>query len=112
MICYFCQQEIPSEEIYRIKSFPNLYNGTCLHCQIDNVVAITIMEDEKLISAHLYVWRGKERYHFLFHFRKNYFSLRHVTAISGDKIIYSGQNFPKINANNVLEKLPLYLLFS
>ena len=71
-----------------------------------------VTHGDTLVSAHLYVQKGEERYRFLLHLQDGYFALIHVTSEKdGRDEIYKTEEIPDINFHNVLDKLPLFLTF-
>lgn len=112
MKCFFCNRSIPYKEIYHAESHGSLRIGDCPKCKNEIVNSTMVTEDDRLISAHLYVQWGEERYQFLIHIKDGYFALVHLTSLKDERDeIYKANEIPDINFNNVLNKLPLYLTF-
>jgi len=111
MKCYFCNKTILKDKSH--SSFLGLEIGNCRNCQSDIIVTTTVTDGEKIISAHLYVDWGQERYQLLLHLKDNYFAIVHLTPKTNEPRdeIYKSEGIPDINFQNALSKLSTILTF-
>jgi hypothetical protein len=100
-----------------MEDYAPLEVGNCQICKSELVNSTTVTENELMVSAHLYVVWGEDRYHLILHIKDNYFGINHLTGktnpfTASDKLqIYRLEGIPPITYDNVLTKLPIYLTF-
>src|SRR5271155_5781535 len=108
MRCHFCQEFINTKDVHTT-GMGELHIADCYLCSTDNVLAKTVSEKNKCISAHLYVgWKGGD-YHCLFHLDEGYFQIKSLTT---NEVLYYQDGIPDhITPQNIFAKLQTYLTF-
>jgi hypothetical protein len=117
MRCYFCQQHIDLKNIHKMEGYPPLQIGDCQDCIRKQITTTTVVDNDQIVTAHIYVNYEKDKYHLLFNIKGNYFIIIHwpikieAFNLNDQKKIFELNCIPTITIDNAINKLETILTF-